>query len=64
MNGSQKAKRSQADVKYFDEFRTHFLERPEDSFDRIHNMNISNRRRSRRSSSPTPSIGEVEQALD
>ena|SRR5688572_24281855 len=63
MSGGRRARRSRAAIKYFDEFRTHFWERPEDSFDRIRNMNISNRKRSRRSSSPTSSIGEVEQVL-
>jgi hypothetical protein len=58
-----RARRSRAGVKYFDEFRTHFWERPEDSFDRIRNMNIYNRRQNRRSSSPVPSIEEVEQVL-
>ncbi|UZO23808.1 uncharacterized protein OCT59_016138 [Rhizophagus irregularis] len=46
-----------------DGFRTHFWKRPEDPFDRIRNMNISNRGRSRRSSLLTPSIEEVEQVL-
>ena len=63
MNGSRTARRSRAGARYFDEFRSHFWERPEDPFDRIRNMNISNRRRSRRGSSPVPSIGEVEQIL-
>ena len=57
MNGSRTGTR------YFDEFRTHFWEKPEDAFDRIRNMSISNRRRSRRGSSPAPSIEEVERAL-
>ncbi|CAG8716194.1 13073_t:CDS:2 [Funneliformis mosseae] len=63
MNGSQTARRSQAGARYFDEFHSHFWERPEDPFDRIRNMNIFNRRRSRRGSSLAPSIEEVEQAL-
>ena len=63
MNGSRTARRSRAGARYFDEFRCHFWERPEDPFDRICNMNISNRRRSRRGSSPAPSIEEVERAL-
>ena len=63
MNGSRTARRSRAGARYFDEFRSHFWERPEDPFDRIRNMNISNRKRSRRGSSPAPSIEEVERAL-
>src|SRR3989442_855504 len=63
MNGSRTARRSRAGARYFDEFRSHFWERPEDPFDRIRNMNISNRRRSRRGSSQAPSIEEVERAL-
>ncbi|EXX57423.1 hypothetical protein RirG_207310 [Rhizophagus irregularis DAOM 197198w] len=63
MSGGRRARSSRAGVKYFDEFRTHFWERPEDSFDRIRNINISNCRRNRRNSSSTPSIGEVEQTL-
>src|SRR3954452_8310228 len=63
MNGSRTARRSRAGARYFDEFRSHFWERPEDPFDRIRNMNISNHRRSRRGSSPAPSIEEVERAL-
>jgi hypothetical protein len=63
MNGSRTARRSRTGVRYFDEFRTHFWEKPEDAFDRIRNMSISNRRRSRRGSSPAPSIEEVERAL-
>jgi len=63
MNGSRTARRSQAGARYFDEFRSHFWKRPEDPFDRIRNMNISNRRHSRRGSSPAPSIEEVERAL-
>ncbi|CAB4439385.1 unnamed protein product [Rhizophagus irregularis] len=34
MNGSRTARRSRAGAKYFDEFRTHFWEKPEDAFDR------------------------------
>src|ERR1043165_4075199 len=63
MNGSRTARRSRAGARYFDEFRSHFWERPEDPFDRIRNMNISNRRRSRRSTSPAPPIEEVERLL-
>ncbi|CAG8754877.1 7263_t:CDS:1, partial [Funneliformis mosseae] len=58
MNGSRIARRSQVGARYFDEFRSHFWERPEDPFDRIRNMNIYNRKCSRRGSSPTPSIEE------
>jgi hypothetical protein len=63
MNGSRTARRSRTEVRYFDEFRTHFWEKPEDAFDRIRNMSISNRRRGRGIVSPAPSIEVVEQVL-
>src|SRR5581483_10549408 len=63
MNGSRTARRSRTGARYFDEFRTHFWEKPEDAFDRIRNMSISNRRRGRGIVSPAPSIEVVEQAL-
>ena len=63
MNGSRTARRSRAGARYFNEFRSHFWERPEDPFDRIRNMNISNRRQNRRSSSPVLSIEEIERVL-
>ncbi|CAI2201954.1 8224_t:CDS:2, partial [Funneliformis geosporum] len=64
MNGSRTARRSRTGAKYFEEFRSHFWEKPEDSFDRIRNMNISNRRRGRGIVSPAPSIDMIEQVLD
>ena len=63
MNESRTARRSRTGVIYFDEFRTHFWEKPEDAFDRIRNMSISNRRRGRGIVSPAPSIEVVEQVL-
>ena len=63
MNGSRTARRSRTGARYFDEFRTHFWEKPEDAFDRIRNMSISNRRRGRGIVSPAPSIEMVEQVL-
>ena len=63
MNGSRTARRSRTGARYFDEFRTHFWEKPEDAFDRIRNMSISNRRRDRGIVSPAPSIEVVEQVL-
>ena len=63
MNGSRTARRSRTGARYFNDFRTHFWDRPEDSFDRIRNMNISYRSRSMRSSSPAPSIEEIERVL-
>jgi len=63
MNGSRTARRSRTGVRYFDEFRTHFWEKPEDVFDRIRNMSISNRRRGRGIVSSAPSIEVVEQVL-
>ncbi|CAG8625326.1 14053_t:CDS:2 [Funneliformis mosseae] len=58
MNGSRTVRRSRTGARYFDEFRTHFWEKPEDAFDRIRNMSISNRRRGRGIVSPAPSIGK------
>ncbi|RIB04477.1 hypothetical protein C2G38_2120572 [Gigaspora rosea] len=45
MSGSREARRNRMVAQYFDEFRTHFWERPEDEFDRICTLNTSNRRR-------------------
>src|SRR6185369_938340 len=65
MAGNRRARRSQMGTQYFNEFRTHFWERPEDDFDRIRNMNSSNRRRRviGGNNTPPPSIGEVEHIL-
>ncbi|CAG8630365.1 8931_t:CDS:2 [Diversispora eburnea] len=65
MAGSRRARRNRLGAQYFDEFRTHFWERPEDDFDRIRNMNSSNRRRRgiEENHTPAPSIGEVEHVL-
>src|SRR6266540_3354700 len=60
MAGSRKARRNRMGAQYFDEFRTHFWERSEDEFDRIRNINTSNRRRNM---IPAPSIVEVERVL-
>ncbi|CAG8580535.1 1858_t:CDS:2 [Funneliformis mosseae] len=63
---SDKSKtRSQTGARYFDEFRTHFWERPEDEFDRVCGINTFNRRRSRGSGNITltPSTREVEHKL-
>ena len=38
MSGKGKA-RSRTGARYFDEFRTHFWERPEDEFDRVRSIN-------------------------
>ncbi|RIA79709.1 hypothetical protein C1645_840095 [Glomus cerebriforme] len=64
MSGKSKA-RSQTGARYFDEFRTHFWERPKDEFDRVRNINTFNRRRSRGSGNITssPSTREVEREL-
>ena len=47
MSGKSKA-RSRTGARYFDEFRTHFWERPEDEFDRVRSrdairMNLMNK---------------------
>src|SRR5438128_11050437 len=66
MAGNRRARRSRTGAQYFDEFRTHFWERPEDDFDRIRNINSSNRRQRRigGNNTPAPSTGEVEHELD
>ncbi|CAG8544425.1 11596_t:CDS:2 [Ambispora leptoticha] len=66
MAGNWRARRSRTGAQYFDEFRTYFWERPEDDFDRIRNINSSNRRQRRigRNNTPAPSTGEVEHVLD
>ncbi|CAB4402427.1 unnamed protein product [Rhizophagus irregularis] len=58
----RKSSRSRLGVQYFDEFRTHFWERPEDEFDRVRSINTFNRRRSRGSGNIMPilSTREVE----
>uniref|UniRef100_U9UB08 Myb/SANT-like DNA-binding domain-containing protein n=1 Tax=Rhizophagus irregularis (strain DAOM 181602 / DAOM 197198 / MUCL 43194) TaxID=747089 RepID=U9UB08_RHIID len=59
----RKSSRSRLGVQYFDEFRTHFWERPEDEFDRVRierELRSSKRRLSRSpsiSQSQSPSIG-------
>src|SRR5436305_8881064 len=64
MSGKSKA-RSRTGARYFDEFRTHFWERPEDEFDRVRGINTFNRRRNRGSGNitPAPSTREVEREL-
>ncbi|CAG8457947.1 9050_t:CDS:2 [Cetraspora pellucida] len=53
-------------AQYFDEFHTHFWERFEDEFDRIHSLNTSNCRQNRdvENTTPAPSIEKVEHATD
>ncbi|CAG8718303.1 627_t:CDS:2 [Ambispora leptoticha] len=65
MAGNRRARRSRTGAQYFNEFRTHFWERPKDDFDRIRNINSSNRRQRRigGNNTPTPSTGEVEHVL-
>ncbi|CAJ0634016.1 323_t:CDS:2, partial [Entrophospora sp. SA101] len=65
MAGNRRARRSRMDAQYFDEFRTHFWKRPEDEFDKIRNINSSNRRQRRiwGNNTPAPSTGEVEHEL-
>ncbi|CAG8663214.1 3123_t:CDS:2 [Paraglomus brasilianum] len=65
MAGNRRARRSRTGAQYFNEFRTHFWERPEDDFDRIRNINSSNRRQRRigGNNTPAPSTGEVEHEL-
>ncbi|CAB5372355.1 unnamed protein product [Rhizophagus irregularis] len=50
----RKSSRSRLGVQYFDEFRTHFWERPEDEFNRVRRINTFNQKRSRRSGYITP----------
>ncbi|KAF0420611.1 hypothetical protein F8M41_006926 [Gigaspora margarita] len=65
MSDSRGARRNRMGAQYFDEFRTHFWERPEDEFNRIHTLNTSNCRRNRDAgiTTPAPSIEEVEHVL-
>ncbi|CAG8496613.1 2793_t:CDS:2 [Acaulospora morrowiae] len=65
MSGNRRARRSRTGAQYFNEFRTHFWERPEDDFDRIRNINSSNRKQRRigGNNTPAPSTREVEQEL-
>ncbi|CAG8468979.1 7837_t:CDS:2 [Acaulospora morrowiae] len=60
-NSTKKANGAQ----YFDEFHTHFWERPKDDFDRLRNIKSLNRRQRRigRNNTPAPSTGEIEQEL-
>ncbi|CAG8525860.1 17399_t:CDS:2 [Gigaspora rosea] len=51
--GSKTGKRSRAGERYFEEFNSHFWERPETPFDILHNANTSTRRR-RRNRTPPP----------
>ncbi|CAG8844007.1 39331_t:CDS:2, partial [Gigaspora margarita] len=57
--------RNRLGAQYFDEFCTHFWERPEDEFDRIRTLNASNHRLNRDvgNTTPAPSIEEVEHVL-
>ncbi|CAG8576753.1 12258_t:CDS:2 [Acaulospora morrowiae] len=51
--GSKTGKRSRAGERYFEEFSTRFWDRPETPFDRLHNENISTRRRYLNRTPPT-----------
>ncbi|CAG8834212.1 5177_t:CDS:2 [Gigaspora margarita] len=51
--GSKTGKRSRAGEQYFEEFNSHFWERPETPFDILHNTNTSARKR-RRNRTPPP----------
>ncbi|CAG8499963.1 5003_t:CDS:2 [Ambispora gerdemannii] len=44
MSGRRGACRNRMGAQYFDEFRTHFWERPEDEFNRIRTINTLNHR--------------------
>ena len=61
MSGKSKA-RSRTGARYFDEFCTHFWERPEDEFDRVRGINTFNQKRGR-GSGPAPSTRDVEREL-
>ncbi|CAG8809431.1 18622_t:CDS:2, partial [Racocetra fulgida] len=53
-------------VRYFEEFRSRFWERPETQFDQIHNVNASSRRREerRRNRTPPPTYEEVSSMIN
>ncbi|CAG8830849.1 8559_t:CDS:2 [Gigaspora margarita] len=65
MAGNRRARRSRTGAQYFDKFCTHFWGRPEDEFDRIHSLNISNRRQNKDMGNTilAPSVEEVEHVL-
>ncbi|CAJ0751171.1 1447_t:CDS:2 [Entrophospora sp. SA101] len=52
--GSRTGKRSRAGERFFEDFNSHFWERPETPFDILHNTNTSTKRR-RRNRTPPPS---------
>ncbi|CAG8616691.1 10578_t:CDS:2 [Acaulospora morrowiae] len=66
MAGSSSGKRSRTGEQYFEEFRTHFWERPETHFDQIQNVNTSSRRREERwrNRIPPPTYEEVSSMLN
>ncbi|CAJ0749948.1 8760_t:CDS:2 [Entrophospora sp. SA101] len=66
MAGNRTGWRTRTAEKYFDEFCSHFWERPETQFNQIHNVNRSSRRREerQRSRTPPPSYEEVSLMLN
>ncbi len=42
LDGAEKGRRTRNGTLYYNEFQTHFWERVDDEFDRIHSRNISN----------------------
>ncbi|RHZ78156.1 hypothetical protein Glove_167g40 [Diversispora epigaea] len=61
MAGNKSGRRSKVGERYFEEFRAHFWERPQTTFDLVHNANIATRRAQerRRNRTPPPTYEEV-----
>ncbi|CAG8775649.1 8397_t:CDS:2 [Gigaspora margarita] len=54
MAGNRAGRRTRTGVRYFEEFRSRFWERPETQFDQIYNINASSRQREIRRRNRTP----------
>ncbi|KAF0487322.1 hypothetical protein F8M41_022582 [Gigaspora margarita] len=61
MAGNRAGHRTRTGARYFEEFHSHFWERPETQFDQIHNINASSRQREirRHNRTPPPSYKEI-----
>ncbi|CAG8617979.1 10354_t:CDS:2 [Diversispora eburnea] len=65
MAGNKSGRRSKVGERYFEEFRTLFWERPQTTFDLVHNANIATRhaQERRRNRTPPPTYEEVSSML-
>ncbi|KAF0479761.1 hypothetical protein F8M41_023796 [Gigaspora margarita] len=61
MGRNRAGHRTRTGAQYFEEFRSHFWERPETQFNQIHNINASSRQREirRHNRTPPPSYEEI-----